>query len=401
MSGSALKDMRILISGAGVGGPALAFWLARRGAEVTVVERAPALRTGGSAVDFRGPTHLGVLELTGVLQDLRELQTHGGAMRFVDKHGRQTFELPTDFAGGDVEVYRGDLSRVLYQRSLAPDAGGRVDYVFGDTLTGLTETADAVHAVFEKSADRRFDLVIGADGMHSAVRRLAFGPEEQFVHNLGYCISGWDLPNHLGLGSTALHYNVPGRMAAAGANVRDPGQAKAVFVFATKDTALARAGLDRQKQALRAAFGGLGWQVPALLDSLDQVTELYFDAIARTKPSNYTSGRIALLGDAAWGVTLGGMGVGTAVVGAYVLAGELASAGGEHRTAFAKYEQRMHGYAGRWRKSANPGKFLAPGSRAGLWTRDALFKRKAVQRMLVSSTKSVATEHGLPQYPEP
>src|ERR1700722_8407769 len=302
MNSPPLKDIRILISGAGVAGPALASWLARRGAQTTVVEYAPALRGSGFAVDFRGPTHLGVLDRTGVLGELRELQTHGGAMRFIDGRGQEIFELPAEFAGGDIEVYRSDLSRVLYQRSLAPDTGGRVEYVFGDTLTGLTQTPGAVHATFAKSPDRTFDLVVGTDGMHSTVRRLAFGPEERFVRTLGYCLAGWDLPNDLGLGGTLLQYNVPGRMAGASANLLDPRQAKTFFIFKTENVALPRARIDPQKHALREAFSGLGWQVPALLDSLDQASDLYFDSIARAKVPSYTSGRIALLGDAAWGV---------------------------------------------------------------------------------------------------
>lgn len=401
MTGPSLKDIRILISGAGVAGPALASWLARHGAETTVVEYATALRGSGFAVDFRGPTHMGVLERTGVLGELRDRQTHGGAMRFIDEHGKEKFELPAEFAGGEIEVYRSDLSRVLYERSLNPDTGGRVEYVFGDTLTGLTETAGAVHATFAKSADRTFDLVVGADGMHSTVRRLTFGPEEQFVRTLGYCLAGWDLPNELGLGGIPLQYNVPGRMAGASANLLDPRQAKTFFVFKTDDVAVARAGADRQKQALRESFGGLGWKVPALLDSLDQASELYFDSIARAKVPSYTRGRIALLGDSAWGVTVGGMGVGTGIVGAYVLAGELAAADGDHQTAFARYEQRMRAYAGRWQKAANPGKFLAPGSRAGLCTRDFLFNRKTVRRMMVAGTKTLATDDALPDYPHP
>src|SRR3954447_3732955 len=174
MSNLPLSGLRAIVSGAGVAGPAAAYWLARYGAEITVVEIAPALRTSGFGVDFRGPTHLDVLAKMGVLDDLRAVQTHAGAMRFVNEHGREIFTLPAEFAGGDIEVRRRDLSQVLYDHSAA-----QVEYIFGDAITGLTETSTGVQVDFASSASRTADIVIGADGLHSGVRRLAFGDESR------------------------------------------------------------------------------------------------------------------------------------------------------------------------------------------------------------------------------
>ena len=394
-----LRDMRILVSGAGVAGPALAFWLAFYGAATTVVEVAPVLRGGGFAVDFRGPTHLGVLDRMGVLDALRGLQTHAGAMRCVDEHGQEIFTLPAAFAGGDIEVYRSDLSRVLYERGQAVDSGLTPEYLFGDTISSLTETADGVQVAFARTEPRTYDLVVGADGLHSTVRRLAFGPELQYVRHLGYYLAGWSLPNSLGVDGTPQQYNVPGRMAGVSADLRDSTRARAFVVFASPRLDYGRDDVEQQKKIVAEAFGDLGWHVPRLLEGLGPASELYFDAICRVSVPRISAGRVALLGDAAYGVTLGGMGVGTGIVGAYVLAGELAASGGDYRSAFETYERRMRGYASGWQRHASPGKFLAPATSAGLWLRNSLFRRRLVQRTMVSGTKSLATGFDLPDYP--
>jgi 2-polyprenyl-6-methoxyphenol hydroxylase-like FAD-dependent oxidoreductase len=386
--------MRALISGAGVAGPALATALGRHGVDVTVVEAAAKLRTSGFAVDFRGATHMSVLRELGVLDELKAVQTHGGAMQAVDEHGVEIFRLPAEFAGGELEVRRSDLSRILYERSLE-----HADYLFGDTITGLAEASDGVRVDFARAASQTFDVVIGADGMHSAVRRLAFGPERDYVKHLGYYIAGWDLPNDRGYGTTPMQYNVPGRMASVNADSRDPQRAGALFVFTGPSVDVDWRELDRQQRMITEAFGGMRWHVPYLLDTLRGVDEMYFDSISRVRVPEWTKGRIALLGDAAWGVTLGGMGVGTGVVGAYVLAGELALARGDHRAAFAAYEQRMRAYAGRWQKGASPGQFLAPSSAALLWLRNAMFRTRTVQKMMVAGTTRLADDVELPAYP--
>jgi len=384
----------VLISGASIAGPALAYWLGRYGFRPTVVELAPALRGGGRPVDFRGETHLTVLERMGVLEQLRQIATGGGEMRFVDRDNRQLLYLPPDFTGGEVEVPRGDLAQVLYRHSLPT-----TEYIFGDSVTGLTETATGVRAVFRNGAPREFALVIGADGLHSNVRRLAFGAEERFVSHLGYYAATWQLPNYLGIERGSVGYNTPGRLASVAADPRDPARAGAFFVFAAPRLDYDRHDPEQQKALIADAFAGLGWEVPRLLDSLRLAPELYFDSISRADVGAWSKGRIGLVGDAACGATIGGMGTGTGVVAAYVLAGELARANGDHRAGFTRYEQLMRGYAEGCQKGGDrTGKFLAPGTASGLRFRNTLLSRPFFLNWMLSTGKKVSSTIALPDY---
>ncbi|MEU1420776.1 FAD-dependent monooxygenase [Kitasatospora sp. NPDC005751] len=385
---------KVLISGASIAGPALAYWLGQYGFEPTVVELAPALRGGGQAVDFRGDAHLTVLQRMGLLDELRRIDTGGSPMDFVDRHGRRRLHLPADFAGGEVEVPRGELARLLHRHSLPS-----TEYVFGDTVTALEETPDGVRVEFRHGSPREFGLVVGADGLHSTVRRLAFGPEQRFVRHLGYYAATWQLPNYLGLPPGSVGLNVPGRLAAVGADHRDRTRAGAFFLFASPELPYDRHDQEQQKALLADAFAGLGWEVPRLLESLREAPELYFDSISRADVPAWSAGRIALVGDAACGATIGGMGTGTAMVAAYVLAGELARARGDHRTAFARYEDAVRGYAeGCQRGGDRTGPFLAPGTAAGLRLRDKLLGRRWVLNRMLELGRKVSSTIALPDY---
>jgi 2-polyprenyl-6-methoxyphenol hydroxylase-like FAD-dependent oxidoreductase len=212
-----MRSLNVLVSGASFAGPALAYWLNRYDCTVTVVEKAPALRPGGQAVDFKGETHQKVLERMGLLEDVRRVQTGKTDLVIVDEHNKRLATIPGEFTGGDVEILRGDLATLLYERT-ASDC----DYRFGDSITALTKTGSGVEVAFEQAAPRTFDLVIGADGIHSNVRRLAFGPEEQFVRFLGhyYAVVGVYGGHGAAAPSTrrgrGLMYNVPGRLAWVG-----------------------------------------------------------------------------------------------------------------------------------------------------------------------------------------
>lgn len=360
----------VLISGASIAGPALAYWLGRHGFRPTVLER------------------------MGILDELRRVQTGGSPMTFVDADDNQLLHLPAEFAGGDIEVLRGDLSRVLYEASLPT-----TEYVFGDSITSLTETPTGVDVTFRNSAPRTFDLVIGADGLHSNVRRLAFGPDEKHVTHLGYYAATWSLPNHLNLRSGSVGYNARGRLASVGADHTDPSRARAFFVFASPELRYDRHDLNTQKPLIQQAFTALPWKVQGLLDSLSPAQDLYFDSISRADVDTWSSGRIALVGDAACGATIGGMGTGTGIVAAYVLAGELARSPEDHRAAFARYESLLRPYAQGCQKSGDrTGPFLAPATAFGLRFRNsALSRPRCMAWMLKEGQK--ATTLPLPAYP--
>ena len=204
-----MENQNILISGASVAGPALAYWLGRRGFNPTVVERAPSLRGGGYAVDFRGTAHLSVLAKMGLLDQVRDQQTHLDTTTYVDADGRRVASMPAGIFAGDVEILRGDLGRILYQATR-----DRTEYLFGDTITGLDQRADGVHVTFSRADPRVFDLVIGADGLHSAVRRLAFGDVAGARDDLGLHVSIFSVADSFGLDHSGLLYSVPGRTAA-------------------------------------------------------------------------------------------------------------------------------------------------------------------------------------------
>src|ERR1700759_50111 len=179
-----MRNQTVLISGASIAGPALAYWLQHYGFEVTVVERTPALRPGGQAVDFKGRTHRTVLDRMGIWDEIQRRQTGKTDTVCLDATGRQRAVMSGEFTGGDVEILRGDLAAIMYERT-----ADQVEYRFGDSIATLTETPAGVDVPFSHGPAQTFDLVVGADGIHSRVRRLAFGPERDYVHHLGYYYS--------------------------------------------------------------------------------------------------------------------------------------------------------------------------------------------------------------------
>lgn len=386
--------MDVLISGASIAGPALAYWLGRYGFRPTIVEIAPRLRAGGAAVDFRGPLHMGVLDKMGVLPRMRAAQTGGTAMRFVDERGEKLMEWPAELAGGDLELLRGDLAEILCE------AGADwTEYLFGDSISAMRQTADAVEVTFASGRQRTYDLVIGADGVHSKVRGLAFGPDEQFVKHLGYYVAGWDVPNEWGLTRDMLLHNAPGRMIGVGGDHRDPGHASAFAAFASPRLTYDRHSLDEEKAILRSTFGGMGWLAPRLLSLLDDAPDVYLDQICRVDNPAWTKGRVALVGDAACGATIGGQGNGTAIVSAYVLAGELAASQGDHRVAFSSYEKRIGRFARGTQKGGDTtGRFLAPRTARGIALRNWMNNQSWMVKLTFKIAADRSTNLTLPDY---
>ncbi|WP_082393507.1 FAD-dependent monooxygenase [Nocardia arizonensis] len=392
-----MTTKNVLISGASIAGPALAYWLDRYGYAVTVVERAPALRTGGQAVDFKGATHRAVLERMGIAAEVHARRTGATDTVFVDESGRRLAMLSGDFTGGDVEILRGDLSRILYERTAAT-----CEYLFDDTVRALADTGEGVHVTFEHAAPRTFDLVIGADGIHSRVRALVFGPERDFVTHLGhyYCVAGaspWSgRDGEPATRACATGYNAPGRLAVSGGP-----KAQQLYLFAAPRLDYARSDVAAQREIVARTFAGLGWEVPRMLAELDSFDDFYLDSISRVDMSKtgYTKGRIALLGDAAYGNTLGGFGTGLAVVGAYVLAGELARHDGDHVAAFAEYDRVMRRYT-RMAGRGNAGRFLAPKTRRGIALRNWLLGSR-LWTLMLKYTDTASNDIELRDYPTP
>jgi 2-polyprenyl-6-methoxyphenol hydroxylase-like FAD-dependent oxidoreductase len=385
--------MKALISGGSVAGPALAFWLSRLGHDVTLVERAPKLREGGYAVDFRGPAHLGTLERMGILDELKRLETGGGAMRFVDARNRTQLFLPAEFAGGDLEVRRTDISRVIYDHTKA-----KVRYVFGDSVRALTQHADHVDVSFETAAPERYDFVFGADGIHSNVRRLAF-PGEQFEQDLGHYVASWDVPGLETVGSETVCYNVPGRMIGIQPPGRDGTPAGVLAMFASAPLDVGRRDSAKQKEIIRTLFAGMGWRTPELIDALGPADDLFFNTISRARVPEWSKGRVALVGDASGGTSIGGMGTGSAIVGAYVLAGELHRSGSDYAGAFRRYQELIAPYAGPSAKNGeSSGRFLAPRTAFGLMVRNRLMNFKPMNDWMVAEAARTGTSIALPEY---
>jgi 2-polyprenyl-6-methoxyphenol hydroxylase-like FAD-dependent oxidoreductase len=358
----------VLVSGASIAGPSAAYWLHRHGYRVTVVETAPALRPGGQAVDFRGE-QVKLLRAMGILDDVRRFETAMGDQTVLGLDARPQLTVPGAAWSGEIEILRGDLARILYEHTK-----DHTEYVFGDRVTSLTETDGGVDVTFRHGAPRRFDLVVGADGVHSGVRAAAFGPEREFRRDLGFGIAGFTAPNHLGLDHTSIMYNEPGRGLSVGSH-RLPDRLHVGLVFAADGVEFRRRTADEQRALLTRLFADTGWETPRLLEALPEADDLYVDSISQIHLDRWSKGRVVLLGDAAWCAGPGGSGTGLAMMGAQVLAGELAAAGGDHVTAFAKYEERLRKPAAVGQKNGKgSGNFLAPRTAAKIRSRNRAYR---------------------------
>ena len=344
------QPLRVLISGASVAGPTAAYWLCRQGFAVTVVERMPLarVRTSGHAVDLFGPA-MDVAEWTGVLPAVMDARTRTEIVSFQRDGGRgvdvEMRRLVAGISGRHVEIMRGELATILYEATRSD-----TQYLFEDSIRTIVEEAGGIAVTFEHAPADRFDLLIGADGLHSIVRRLVFGPEDRFRRFLGGYLAGAALPNHLGLEGRMVVWNAPGRLAAI-YPVHRTTTARGGFLFRrSKEFALDHRDIDGQKQVLHQIYGEDGWQVPRLLAAIDAAEDFYFDSISQIVMESWTKGWVTLVGDAGYspGPAVGG-GASIAMVGAYVLAQELAEAGQNYPTGLRAYEDRMRQLAAKAR----------------------------------------------------
>ncbi|AUY49518.1 FAD-dependent monooxygenase [Streptomyces sp. CB01881] len=332
----------VLISGGGIAGHALAFWLHRQGFAPTVVELAPAPRSGGQAVDIRGAA-LGVIERMGLTGRVRAVRTRMRGMSVLDPDGNEVHRsTEATFSSGrldsdDVELLREDLVAILHEQT-----AGDVEFIHGDTVTALHEDEHGVHVTFANGRPRTFDLVVGADGLHSRVRKLAFGPEEQFLRYLGTHIAIFSADNFLGLEDWQVWHR-DGDAGYGVYPVRGNSELRITFGYGSEEPTVRDAGRTRQLVAERMA--ALRWEAPRMLAALHGAPDFYADAMAQIHLDRWSAGRTVLLGDAGYCASpLSGQGTSLALVGAYLLADELgrARAAGEgHRAAYERYEERM------------------------------------------------------------
>ncbi|OBJ19506.1 FAD-binding protein [Mycobacterium colombiense] len=341
----------VLISGASVAGAATAFWLGRHGFSVTVVERHRGPRPGGQAIDVRGPA-LTVLERMGLLGAAQKRKTQIQGSSVVDRDGnelsRDTESTPT---GGpidspNIELLRDDLVELLYGASQ-----WTAEYLFDDTIVAVQDDGAAVHVTFERAAPRSFDLVIGADGLHSNVRRLVFGPEEDFIERLGTHAAIFTVPNFLNLDYwQTWHY---GDATMAGVySARNNTEARAMVGFMDTELRIDYRDTEAQLAELERRMAGDGWVRPQLLEYMRTAPDFYFDEMSQIKMDRWSRGRVALVGDAGYCCSpLSGQGTSVALLGAYILAGELKAAAQDetidYEAGFANYHREFSDYVKR------------------------------------------------------
>lgn len=372
-------NREILISGAGIAGPALAYWLERAGFAPTIIERAPTLRSGGFVIDFWGLGY-DLAERMGLADDIGQVGYRITEMRIVDDRGERVagfgIGVLNELTGGRFATLpRSELSRLLYNKIAA-----RTEVILGDEIVDLEQQADQVGVRFKRATARSFGLVIGADGLHSGVRKIAFGAQENFEKQLGYVVAAFEVAGYRPRDENVyVIYSQPGRMLGRVA-LRDE-RTLFLFVFAAnaEDLSLA-ADLHAQKTMLREKFGSMHWECAKILDALDDAQELYFDRVSQIKMPSWSCGRVALVGDAAFCASLmAGQGSALAMTAAYVLAGELAKAGGRPREAFANYEGLLRSYiAAKQRGAERFSMAFAPKTRWGLHLRNAIINICAI-----------------------
>jgi 2-polyprenyl-6-methoxyphenol hydroxylase-like FAD-dependent oxidoreductase len=391
----------VLISGAGIAGPTLAYWLKAAAFEPTIVERAPALRSGGYVIDFWGLGY-DLAERMGLLGEINRVGYHAREMRIVDDGSRSVAGFGTEVfsqltGGRYVTLQRSDLSRLLYKKSM-----GEVESIFGDAIVSLQEREDCVQVQFERERERRFDLVIGADGLHSRVRTLVFGPQSRFEKHLGYAVAAFEAHGYSPRDEDIyLMYGRPGRMLGR-FTLRD-NRTLFLFVFVAKRDELP-AMLDDQKALLCDLYRHDGWECSAVLRELERAEALYFESVSQIRMPNWSHSRIALAGDAAFCVSLlAGQGSALAMISAYVLAGELAAAAGHYHIAFGRYEKLLRDYINAKQRGAErfAGAF-APKTRIGLQFRNLVVKAFAFPGLArLAIGRDIADSLELPKYSWP
>jgi len=397
-----MRPKSVLISGAGIAGPTLAFWLNAAGFKTTIVERAPGLRDGGYVLDFWGLGY-DIAERMGLADELKRVGYSMREMRIVDARGERIAGFGTrvfrELTGGRfITLARSDLARLLFET-----VKSETEVVFGAEIAALEERPDHIWAQFGHGPARPFDLVIGADGLHSKVRGLAFGPQQSFEKDLGYVVAAFETQGYRPRDEDVyVIYSEPGQMVARFALHDD--RTLFLFAFASEGSSPATPDLEAQKATLRRRFGDKGWECGQILARLDRAGDIYFDRVAQIRMGSWSRGRVALVGDAAFCVSLmAGQGSALAMTAAYVLAGELAKAGDRREEAFSRYEAIVRAFIESKQKGAErfSGAF-APRTRLGLFGRNSVIRACAIPGVAkLAFSRDITDMLELPDYSWP
>jgi len=389
--------MKVLIVGAGIAGPTLAFWLNKSGHEVTIVEHATELRSGGYLIDFWG-AGFDVAERMGIVPELRKRGYVFAEARAVDRNGRKIASFNPEAVIESNKRYlsipRADLAAVI-----SDSLGGEVDLILGDTVRELADDGERVRVIFENGSTRDFDLVFGADGLHSRVRKLAFGPDEQFEKYLGLVVAAFDAERYPQRDELVAMMHAEVGFQAIRLSFRDDAT---LILFTLRHDGDVPVERTAQESLLREKLGSAGWEVPEMLAAMPRAKNFYFDSASQIRMPSWSNGRIALVGDAGAGPSfLAGQGSALAMVEAYTLAAELARSS-DHREAFARYEQRLAPLV-RSKQDAAQGLGLAfaPKNKFQLVVRNTVLKMMGLPKVAdVAMGRSFHDRVELPSFPK-
>ncbi len=365
-----MQNKNILISGAGIAGLTLAYWLKKHGFNPIILERAPKLREGGYMIDFFG-AGVDVAEKMDMLDDLAKADFKVSEITFVDKNNKRLGGLNADklrilLKNRAYTILRSSLEEIIYKR-----VKNDVDFIFNNSIKTLQQAEKNVGVVFTDGSKHSYDLVIGADGFHSNVRKLVFGDEAQYEKYYGYYTSSFTIENYLKKDRLFLSYTVPGKQISIYSLNKD--QFATFFIFhSPKKLRYDYHDVEAQKELLREVFSDVGWEAPALIKRMDSSHDFYFDAVSQIHMDQWFKGRVSLVGDACdCPSLLSGQGSTLAMIGAYILAGELKKAAGDHHVAFEQYEQAFRPFIENKQKIAErfAGSFV-PKNRFNLWMRN-------------------------------
>lgn len=330
---------KILVVGVGIAGPAVCYWLQKFGFYPTLIEKSSFIREGGQGLDIRGAA-IDIVKKMDIFKQICNLRTQVSCGRYVDIMGNILYEEKGEKFGfrqdEDVEILRGDLIDILMQTIEG------VPCYFNQSVEKVEQNDEECIVYFKDGRTERYDLVIGADGIHSSIRRMVFDKNEYQIKNFGLYLSVFSIPNYLHLSHTEVQCEINQKLISIKSD-NDPNTAQVEIMFRSKQALNNPRNLNEQMQFLREHFDDFGWEAQELLKWMPNNSDFYFDSVAQVKMNSWTKGRVALIGDAGYCASpLSGQGNNLAMVGAYILAGELDAAKGDYKQAFNRYNDLLH-----------------------------------------------------------